>query len=172
MLHLLNKQLRHKAPPRDATSGLEAEGVLLTEIPSLADMGYPEQSTRSLFPGGETEGLRRLAAQVISRPQWVNAFEKPATTPNSLEPSTTVLGPYLKFGCVSVRKVYHELKKIQAGAKGAYTKPPVSLEGQLLWREFFYVHALHTPHFDRMEGNPRFEICFHLTFTRYEQLFI
>lgn len=105
--------------------------------------------------GGETEGLRRLAAQVIARPQWVNAFEKPLTSPNALDPSTTVLSPYLKFGCVSVRTVYMELLKIQAATKGPFSKPPVSLEGQLLWREYFYVHSYHTPNFDKMIGNPR-----------------
>lgn len=134
---------------------LEAQQVLFKQVPSVVEMGYPELTGPSLFPGGETEGLRRLESQVSSRPQWVNKFEKPLTAPNSLEPSTTVLSPYLKFGCVSVRRFYNELKKIQHASSSSYTKPPVSLEGQLLWREFFYVHALHTPRFDRMEGNPR-----------------
>lgn len=30
------------------------------------------------------------------------------------------------------------------------TKPPTSLKGQLLWREFFYCVGSHTNHFDRM----------------------
>ena len=37
---------------------------------------------------------------------------------------------------------------------GKHSKPPVSLHGQLLWREFYYVCGHGTPHFDRMEGNP------------------
>ena len=110
--------------------------------------------------GGETEGLQRLTAKISDRPQWVNKFEKPQTAPNSPnEATTTVLSPYLKFGCVSVRKMYHELKTIRDSAKSPTTRPPVSLEGQLLWREFYYVHAHHTPNFDRMVGNPRFVIC-------------
>lgn len=32
--------------------------------------------------------------------------------------------------------------------------PPLSLYGQLLWREFFYTAATNNPKFDRMEGNP------------------
>ncbi|XP_039979368.1 cryptochrome-1-like, partial [Xiphias gladius] len=32
--------------------------------------------------------------------------------------------------------------------------PPLSLFGQLLWREFFYTAATNNPNFDRMEGNP------------------
>ena len=31
--------------------------------------------------------------------------------------------------------------------------PPVSLEGQIMWREFFWTVGAHTPNFDRMEGN-------------------
>ena len=32
--------------------------------------------------------------------------------------------------------------------------PPLSLHGQLLWREFFYCAATKNPNFDRMIGNP------------------
>ena len=43
----------------------------------------------------------------------------------------------------------------QAYAKaGKHSKPPVSLHGQLLWREFYYVCGHGTPHFDRVQGNP------------------
>ena len=34
-----------------------------------------------------------------------------------------------------------------------HSSPPVSLEGQLLWREFFYTVATATPNFNKMEGN-------------------
>lgn len=34
------------------------------------------------------------------------------------------------------------------------SSPPLSLYGQLLWREFFYTAATNNPNFDRMEGNP------------------
>lgn len=32
--------------------------------------------------------------------------------------------------------------------------PPLSLHGQLLWREFFYCAATRNPSFDKMVGNP------------------
>ena len=35
-------------------------------------------------------------------------------------------------------------------------KAPITLFGQLLWREFFYVAATRNPNFDRMKGN---DIC-------------
>lgn len=96
--------------------------------------------------------MSRLYQTISNQPLWVSTFEKPSTSPNSLEPSTTVLSPYLKFGCVSVRYVYSEILKIYSSSS-TYTRPPVSLEGQLLWREFFYYSAYHTPNFDRMNGN-------------------
>ena len=40
---------------------------------------------------------------------WICRFEKPRTEPNSLHPSTTVLSPYLKFGCLSARTFYYRL---------------------------------------------------------------
>ena len=38
--------------------------------------------------------------------------------------------------------------------KKQHTKPPVSLLGQLLWREFYYAAAAHTPNYHQKEGNP------------------
>lgn len=34
-----------------------------------------------------------------------------------------------------------------------HSDPPVSLHGQLLWREFFYTASLGIPSFNKMEGN-------------------
>ena len=35
-----------------------------------------------------------------------------------------------------------------------HSAPPVSLHGQLLWREFYYTASVGIPHFDRMLDNP------------------
>nr|KAG5702948.1 hypothetical protein BaRGS_034721 [Batillaria attramentaria] len=84
---------------------------------------------------------------------WICKFEKPQTEPNSLQPSTTVLSPYLKFGCLSARTFYYRLLEVYRLNK-FHSQPPVSLHGQLLWREMFYTVGAGTPNFDRMEGNP------------------
>ena len=34
-----------------------------------------------------------------------------------------------------------------------HTEPPVSLHGQVLWREFFYTVGAGTPNFNKMVGN-------------------
>ncbi|CAH0754015.1 unnamed protein product [Bemisia tabaci] len=121
-------------------------------VPTLAEFGLDVKSLHpTKFPGGETEGLARLAEK-LSDKAWVCKFEKPNTSPNSLEPSTTVLSPYLKFGCVSARLFYYKVKDVIS--KAPHSKPPTSLIGQLFWREFYYTVASVTPNFHKMEGNP------------------
>ncbi|NWU62339.1 CRY2 protein, partial [Pterocles burchelli] len=91
--------------------------------------------------------------KTVSSPQaWVCSFKKPETAPTSLSPSTTVLSPYLKFGCLSVRTFWWRLDQVYKGR--VHSQPPVSLHGQLLWREFFYTAGASIPNFDRMAGNP------------------
>jgi len=126
------------------------------DVPTLDELltlkGFdPGDLKPCLYPGGETEALRRLADCTANKP-WVCKFEKPNTSPNSLKPSTTVLSPYMKFGCLSASLFYHRLKEV-VGDSG-HTKPPVSLIGQLYWREFYYTVAAATANFDRMVGNP------------------
>nr|CAD7394651.1 unnamed protein product [Timema cristinae] len=121
-------------------------------VPTLEELGVEEdQLGPCLFLGGETCALQRMR-DCLKNKTWVCKFEKPNTSPNSLEPSTTVLSPYLKFGCLSIRTLYHQLKQTIGNA--SHSKPPVSLIGQLMWREFYYVVAAGTPNFDKMVGNP------------------
>ncbi|CAL8094569.1 unnamed protein product [Orchesella dallaii] len=101
-----------------------------------------------LFKGGETEALQRMEKS-LSNKHYVENFAKPNTSPNSIKPSTTVLSPYFKFGCLSCRLFYEKLQAF----KGTKTKPPVSLLGQLYWREFYYLVGAQTPNFIQMEGN-------------------
>ena len=120
----------------------------------LPDLGLEDgvptmETTPCPFVGGETTALERMRMN-LSRTAWVRTFEKPKTSPNSLEPSTTVLSPYLKFGCLSARTFWHELHQIS----NQISKPPTSLIGQLLWREFYYTSAFCCPNYDRMKGNP------------------
>ncbi|XP_062402129.1 cryptochrome circadian regulator 4 [Sardina pilchardus] len=120
-------------------------------VPSLSELGL-EVDSEVLWPGGESHALERLERHFQSQ-GWVANFSKPRTIPNSLLPSTTGLSPYLSLGCLSVRTFYHRLSKIYAQSKN-HSLPPVSLQGQVLWREFFYTVALATPNFTRMVGNP------------------
>lgn len=101
-------------------------------------------------------------------------------TPKALLASQTGLSPYLRFGCLSARLFYHQLADLyrKVSAKQCLmsclrswrtalwqstmhvcvqirnSNPPLSLQGQLLWREFFYCAATRNPNFDRMHNNP------------------
>ncbi|XP_050409035.1 cryptochrome-1 isoform X2 [Patella vulgata] len=122
------------------------------DVPTLQELGQdPSTCGPVLYPGGETEGLQRLDNN-MAKTSWVANFEKPKTEPNSLAPSTTVLSPYLKFGCVSARLFYWKVQDVYNKIK-KHSQPPVSLHGQLLWREFYYTVASVTQNFDKMEGN-------------------
>lgn len=135
--------------PADGSGLLDAAEF---NVPTLEEIGYEPGPDTVPFPGGETEALARLQRHMV-RKSWVLAFEKPKTRPNALEPDTTVLSPYMKFGCLSPRVFWHELEAVLATSKN-HTAPPVSLHGQLLWREFFTMMGATTPNFGQMVGNP------------------
>ena len=107
----------------------------------------------------------------MERKAWVASFGRPKMTPQSLLASPTGLSPYLRFGCLSTRLFYHALSdlyrkvtnqtncEIEQSAQCECFQikkcdPPLSLHGQLLWREFFYCAATRNPNFDKMFGNP------------------
>eukprot|EP00123_Amoebidium_parasiticum_P009426 comp19463_c0_seq1/m.22646 comp19463_c0_seq1/g.22646 ORF comp19463_c0_seq1/g.22646 comp19463_c0_seq1/m.22646 type:complete len:545 (-) comp19463_c0_seq1:68-1702(-) len=124
---------------------------------NLPAIGYEDipPAKKPPFPGGETEGLKRMK-EFVAKEAYINTFEKPKTDPTMFDPpATTVLSPYLKFGCLSVRLFHKELKAVESAAKKC-SQPPVSLLGQIYWREFFYQVANATPNFDKMVGN---KIC-------------
>lgn len=88
----------------------------------------------------------------MERKAWVASFARPKMSPQSLLASQTGLSPYLRFGCLSTRLFYYQLTDLYKKIKK--TCPPLSLHGQLLWREFFYCCATRNPNFDKMTGNP------------------
>lgn len=101
-------------------------------IPTLEELGLPKATTS--IRGGETEALRRLAAYCAD-PERVASFAKPKTSPADFDPpATTLLSPYLKFGCLGiheflwrVRDTIAEYKKSSAKANAKITKGPYYL---------------------------------------------
>ena len=135
------------------------------DVPSLKELNLSiENMFPCLYPGGETEALSRLDKSLANK-SWVCKFEKPKTSPNSLEPATTVLSPYLKFGCLSSRLFYEKLIEIYRTSN--HSQPPVSLLGQLYWREFYYLAGMNTENFDKMEGN---QICKQIPWKKDDRL--
>lgn len=133
------------------------------DVPKLEEFVDESSLTPCKYPGGETEAIKRLN-NYMAKKQWVCQFEKPNTSPNSIEPSTTVLSPYLSHGCLSPKLFYHKLKEAESGMK--HSLPPVSLMGQLMWREFYYTAGAGTKNFDKMLGNP---ICMQIPWVKKEE---
>lgn len=105
-------------------------------VPTFKELGLQEST--SPHRGGETRALAVLDDWLQNKKKEILAFEKPKTSPAAfMPPQTTVLSPHLKFGCLSPRRFYWAIKDIYKGQK--HSDPPMSLEGQLLWREFFRV---------------------------------
>uniref|UniRef100_A0A671MTT2 Cryptochrome-2-like n=1 Tax=Sinocyclocheilus anshuiensis TaxID=1608454 RepID=A0A671MTT2_9TELE len=122
-------------------------------VPSLEELGFKTQGDSShVWKGGETEALERLNKH-LDRKAWVANFERPRITAQSLFASPTGLSPYLRFGCLSCRVFYYNLRELYMKLRRR-SSPPLSLFGQLLWREFFYTAGTNNPNFDHMEGNP------------------
>jgi len=66
-----------------------------------------------------------------------------------------VLSTDVKHGCISPRTFYHELTKVyDTFPASKLSKPPVSLHGQLMWREYNNLMGFTTPRFDHMIDNP------------------
>ncbi|XP_068611205.1 cryptochrome-1-like isoform X1 [Brachionichthys hirsutus] len=131
-------------------------------VPSLEELGFDTEGLSSaVWPGGETEALTRLERH-LERKAWVANFERPRMNANSLLASPTGLSPYLRFGCLSCRLFYFKLTDLYRKVK-KNSSPPLSLYGQLLWREFFYTAATNNPCFDKMENNP---ICVQIPWDR------
>uniref|UniRef100_K3WWY4 Photolyase/cryptochrome alpha/beta domain-containing protein n=1 Tax=Globisporangium ultimum (strain ATCC 200006 / CBS 805.95 / DAOM BR144) TaxID=431595 RepID=K3WWY4_GLOUD len=124
-------------------------------IPEVTEFGYEQIEQHSFIYGGEAIALNILNEYCKNEGRVVK-FEKPKTSPAETRPSssTTSLSPYLYFGCLSPRKFYHRVREIQERHKLASSAPPVSLDGQLLWREFFHCSGRSNPYFDKMEENP------------------
>jgi deoxyribodipyrimidine photo-lyase len=72
-------------------------------------------------------GGRDLGLEILKN---IDQFKKYNDERNILHKPTTRLSAYIKFGCVSIREVYHEIKK-KLGLKNDLIK-------QLFWREFYY----------------------------------
>jgi deoxyribodipyrimidine photo-lyase len=84
-------------------------------------LDYYIPNVHNLVKGGRKHGLKQLKKSHT-------IYER-----NKLSTETTHLSSYIKYGCVSIREVYHSFKH-------------ADLKAQLIWREFFYYINYYNPH--------------------------
>ncbi len=82
-----------------------------------------------IYHGGRQNALLKI--------QGLNKFKNYADERNDLTKSTTNLSAYIKFGCLSIREVYHKILKLFGINHG--------LIDQLYWREFYFYLVYYIP---------------------------
>lgn len=119
-------------------------------VPTLASLGMDAKACGAIeepvVKGGEMEALRRLERLCKDQKEYLATFAKPKTSPSvdTSEPSTTLLSPFIKFGCISIRQLWHDTKDAIKDYKGPKSSPPENLEGQLMFREMYACAELAT----------------------------
>jgi cryptochrome len=105
-------------------------------VPTMEELGFPAATTP--HRGGETVALEVLN-KLISNERYIATFEKPNTAPTAFDPQgTTLLSPHLHFGSLSIREFYWRVQDVVENYSGKPSQPPVSLTGQLLFRDMYF----------------------------------
>jgi len=123
------------------------------DVESLRLLTVPVFSNPVLFPPGEAEAKRRLAA-------FINGGDGPfianyADSRDRLDHNgTSLLSPYIRFGMVSVKEVVIAASdRLAAASHERDRRGPYAWLNELVWREFFIAILYHFPHV--YEGNFR-----------------
>jgi len=118
----------------------------------MEEMGLKPASTP--HRGGETVALKMLD-DIIKNESWTATFEKPNTAPTAFAPqATTLLSPHMHFGSLSCREFYWRVQDVVDRYEGKASQPPVSLTGQLLFRDMYFgAQAKLGWSFGQTEGN-------------------
>ena len=88
-----------------------------------------KENKNILVNGGRENGLKQL--KKIKNQKEYNKNR------NLVNVSTSQLSAYIKFGCISIREVYHEIVE-ELGKKN-------DLLGQIIWRDFYFYIAYYFP---------------------------
>jgi len=149
-----------KALPLPQRSDLLPAPARLTPPPAdLASLPLPVATAASpLFPAGEAEAQRRLAAFVGAAGQ---SGERPgpiaryADDRNRLDlAGTSQLSPYLRFGMISARQCAVASLEVMAAGDAAARRGAETWLSELIWREFYIGILYHFPHVLREAFRP------------------
>jgi len=118
-------------------SKIKFKKVVNTFVPNLISLSdamkkFTVVNPNILVNGGRKEGIKLLRRAKKTQTKYIK-------TRNDLSGSTSQLSAFIKFGCVSIREVYHEMKEIKDFSR------------QLVWRDFYanimfeYSHVMGKP---------------------------
>jgi deoxyribodipyrimidine photo-lyase len=110
------------------------------EIPSMKDLGFEEDAKykSSFFKGGEDAGLAQLHS-FIWKTENIKTYKE---TRNQLlgDDFSSKLSAWLSLGCVSPRKIYHEVRLYEE--KVLKNESTYWVIFELIWRDYFHLVAL------------------------------
>ncbi|MBX9758870.1 MAG: DNA photolyase family protein [Beijerinckiaceae bacterium] len=106
---------------------------------------------RATWTPGEAGAMERLSG-FLKGPAARYADERDRPD----RPSTSMLSPHLRFGEISVRRVLHAARHLEA-QKPELSKPVAKFAAELGWREFAYHLIFHFPDFATRNYQPRFD---------------
>jgi cryptochrome len=130
------------------------------QIPTLQELGFSKDEAlhTNLWVGGETEAFSRLSRFFAHR--LYNLEE-----PTNWLMNKDSLSPYLRFGCLSCRQFFSQLKQFAStSVKGQQLFE--QLLKNLLLREFSFLAGSSIPKLDLMQGNP---LCIQLPWDENEK---
>lgn len=120
------------AKPQKATDILYYRENIPDEIQEFTSLPFlPHKYEKARLKGGRKEGFKILkrACNLENYRNQRDMLEKEINT---------FLSPYLKFGCLSPREVFHTIKN--------NNPDPEPIIRQLYWRDFFTIIAFYFPH--------------------------
>ncbi|MEW6704616.1 MAG: deoxyribodipyrimidine photo-lyase [Pseudomonadota bacterium] len=111
--------------------------ALAAGVPTLQALGFERTNLHSLKLPTGSAGAEELLGDFLERiDDYASAREFPAVK------GPSYLGPHLRFGTVSVRRLAREAwQRTEAGSRGAQV-----WLSELVWREFFHQVLHHHPH--------------------------
>jgi len=139
-----------RRPVEPAPARVELPGGLdRGTLPALGDLGLEAELTgddAERFVPGEAAGRERMAAWVRD---GVDGYDR---RHDALSGGSSMLSPYLHFGCVSAR----ELEAGVIGRPRPAGKARAAFRRQLGWRDFYAAVLLHFPANARLEFQDRY----------------
>lgn len=133
------KKLDHPKPLRKPksmkTPGLRTDGVL-----GAGELGRKTSISEPAVRGGEKEASRLWRRFLRSQ---IHDYAKSRDIP-SVE-GTSRLSAYLRFGCISIRRVLDDCSKLRNEASPTAVSAAGKYVDELIWREFYQAVLYHYP---------------------------
>lgn len=135
------KRIEKEAKVRDVFAApvfISSPPIEKLRLPTLLELGLENClfDCRAAFPfkGGETCGNKRVF-NFISETHAIDTYKE---TRNEMigENYSSKFSPWLAFGCVSPKMIYHEIKKYESSHVA--NESTYWLVFELLWRDYFY----------------------------------